>query len=388
MIGHLEPRGDFRRAVLATTGRILRSSSEGASAWHKILVVRPDHLGDLLFLTPALRALRTALPTAVIVGLVGPWGRPVLEHNTCLDRLIEWEFPWFDRRSKRSPLAPYQSLARLAAALRRERFDVVINFRADFWWGALAARLAGIPVRIGYSTPITTPFLTGAIPLEHGRHAAVENLALVESVVGKREEAGLEFPLIAADRARGTGLLRANERGRPIVALQVGAGAPVKVWPLDRLAKVGRMLGAEYDVAIVVVGGPSEVEAAHRVRDAVGDRAIALAGVTTLGELGAVLERCALAIGPDSGPLHLAVAVGTPTLHLFGPADSRRFGPYGDPAWHQVVATPRRCAPCNRLDFAGAEVVAHDCVGDITTEIVLGAARDLLARSLDRPGGT
>src|SRR5205823_2090299 len=132
----------------------------------------------------------------------GPWGKPVLERNTSLDRLLVWDIPWFNRRPKQSAITPYQSLAGLTGVLRREQFDVAINFRADFWWGALAARLAGIPTRIGYDAPITRPFLTHMVLLQHGRHAAVENLALIESLVGNGVAARLEFPLTDVDRER------------------------------------------------------------------------------------------------------------------------------------------------------------------------------------------
>ena len=385
MIGYVVPQLDARRAALALTGKLLGPGRVGPTVWRKILILRPDHLGDLLFLTPALRSLRNAFPTAEIVGLVGPWGRPVLERNSSLDRLLPWDFPWFDRKPKQSPLAPYRSLVGLARTLRREQFDVAIHFRSDFWWGAVATRLAGIPTRIGYDAPISRPFLTHSIPVRPQLHAANQNLTLVQAVVGEGQHAGLEFPLTDPERQRARTLLGQDGWTGRWLALQVGAGAAVKLWPLERLASVGRVLRDEFGLAVVVVGGPTEVEAVRFVCDQVGG-ALGLAGTTTLGELGAVLERCDVAIGPDSGPLHLAVAVGTPTVHLYGPADSRRFGPFGDPRWHRVVLTSRVCAPCNRLDFAGSELIVHDCVADIGTAAVLDAARDVLAQTSRHAG--
>jgi heptosyltransferase-2/heptosyltransferase-3 len=172
---------------------------------------------------------------------------------------------------------------------------------------------------------------------------------------------------------------------RPLVALQVGAGAPVKVWPLDRLAHVGRSLHEKLRATIVVVGGPGEIASVNDVVSAVGAGAIGLAGKTTIGELAAVLERCDLALGPDSGPLHLAVAVGTPTVHLFGPADPKRFGPYGDSTWHVVVQASWSCAPCHRLDFALSELAQHACVAAIGVDEVTRVALHLVERSTGRP---
>jgi heptosyltransferase-2/heptosyltransferase-3 len=385
MIGAIELREDGRRLGLALLGRLLAAPDRGSGPRRRILVVRPDHLGDLLFLTPAVRRLRRAFPGAEIVGLVGPWGRPVLERNPHLDRLITWEFPWFDRQPRHSAFGPYRSLARLARRLRAEQFDLAIQFRADFWWGALAARLGGIPERVGYDVPSVRPFLTSATPLCHGLHAADENLRLVAALDGGPAEPGrLEFPITPAERRRAHDLIGPGPGERPRIAIQVGAGAPVKLWPRERLAEAGRALAERFGAHVVVLGGPTEAEAVGVVAAGIGAAAIGLAGVTTVGELAAVLERCDLALGPDSGPLHLAVAVGTPTLHLFGPADPRRFGPYGDPRRHRVLAAHRPCVPCNRLTFPEADLPRHDCLATIGIDEVVAAASDLLRESKRR----
>lgn len=378
MIGTISPRTDGRRALLHLVGRLLSPLAPTPSARRKLLVVRPDHLGDLLFLTPALRHLRLGFPDAEIVGLVGPWGTPVLEGNRNLDRLIAWNFPWFDRRGRRSTLAAYSSLVALARLLRRERFDLALQFRADFWWGALAVRLAGIPEQIGFDVPSVRPFLSRALPVSHGIHAADEDLRLAEAVAGPGGGGRLEFFASDADRQRAARLLGSAKPGQPLVALQSGAGATVKLWPIERLAEVGRRLRSEFGASIVALGGPGERDQVGALVEQIGPGAIALAGVTSLGELAAVLERCQLALGPDSGPLHLAVAVGTPTIHLFGPADPRRFGPYGDRSRHRVILSPWPCCPCDRLDFPSDEIAAHRCMAEIATEQVLAVAVDLL----------
>lgn len=378
MIGVIEPRSDSRRLMLSLLGNALSRPRQSQSERRKILVVRPDHLGDLLFLTPALRRLRTGLPEAEMVGLVGPWGVPVLQDNPNLDRLISWDFPWFDRKPRRSILGPYISLVRLARLLRAEKFDLALQFRPDFWWGALAVRLAGTVEHVGFDVPIVRPFLTEALPLRHGFHDALENLRLAEKVAGSQQDEPLEFVVTDAHRRRAHDLLGTYADGRLLVALQVGAGAPVKLWPTDRVATVGRALRERHGAAIVVIGGTSERALVDTVVGDIGQPCLGLAGQTSLGELAAVLAHCRLALGPDSGPLHLAVAVGTPTLHLYGPADSGRFGPFGDSRRHRVIRSPRPCAPCGRLDFVGSELARHDCMIDISVEKVLELVTDLL----------
>jgi heptosyltransferase-2/heptosyltransferase-3 len=384
MIGAIQVRDDGRRAALALAGAALAAPARPLTLPRRILVVRPDHLGDLLFLTPAIRRLRVGFPDAHIVGLIGPWGLPVLDRNPNLDGLMSWDFPWFDRKARRSALAPYASLFALARRLRGERFDVAVQFRSDFWWGALAAKVAGIPDQVSYAAPIARHLYSTAYPVVHGRHAADENLALASQLTGVVGPEPLGFPVRDSERARAAELFAGLPASRPIVALQVGAGAKVKLWPPDRLAEVGRQLAGEVGVGIVVIGGPTEIEMAQRVADGVGFGVLNLAGRTNLGELAGVLERCALAIGPDSGPLHLAVAVGTPTIHVFGPADARRFGPYGDPFWHRVVRSERPCAPCNQLSFDEGELSEHSCVREIGAERVLAVAREVLERSIAR----
>ncbi|MFZ1627300.1 MAG: glycosyltransferase family 9 protein, partial [Anaerolineae bacterium] len=96
-------------------------------------------------------------------------------------------------------------------------------------------------------------------------------------------------------------------------------------------------------------------------------------GETSLAQLAALLQRSALVIGLDSGPMHLAAALGVPTIHLYGPVDAASFGPWGDPARHRVITSAWACVPCNRLDFTDADLPLHPCVRAITVEQVLAA---------------
>ena len=129
----------------------------------------------------------------------------------------------------------------------------------------------------------------------------------------------------------------------------------------------------------MVTGGPDEQALAAAVVAAAGDGVVNLAGQTPFGVLAALLAQASLVLGPDSGPLHLAVAVGAPTVHLFGPADPVRFGPWGPPARHRVLVSGWTCAPCGKLDWT--DLPEHGCVRDITPAQVLEAARALMAAS-------
>lgn len=354
---------------------------------HSILIIRPDHLGDLLFLTPALRILRTAYPKAHITALVGPWATPVVAHNPNLDVILTCEFPAFTRKTKGMIFGPYQRLWHEANKLRRGAYDSAVIFRFDHWWGAVLAWLVGIPFRLGYNIAECEPFLTVAVPYAPGRHEVEQNLRLVEALCGTPLDKPVEpcyYPLeyTPADKDReAISQYLAVQRVRddvPLVAIHPGAGAPVKLWDPAKYAVVADALVREYGAQIVIAGGQDELSLAWSVAARMIAPAIVAAGETTIGQLAALFEGCALVIGPDSGPLHLAVAVGTPTVHLYGPVDSNTFGPWGDPTRHIVVRSERACTPCNRLDYTPQELSAHTCVQEITPESVLNAAKRLL----------
>jgi len=164
--------------------------------------------------------------------------------------------------------------------------------------------------------------------------------------------------------------------GRPRVIIHPGSGAAVKLWPEAKWGQVSRQL-ADAGADVFISGGPGEEALTGRVKAQAGTQIIDLGGKTSFGVLAALMQRASLVLGVDSGPLHLAVAVGTPTVHLFGPADALRFGPWGDPARHVVLCSHWRCIPCQKLDWTDLE--AHGCVRDIPVDDVMAAARRLLA---------
>lgn len=354
----------------------------------KVLLIRPDHIGDVLFTTPSLHLLRASLPEARITYLVGTWSREVVEGNPDVDQVLTFPFPGFTRRPKGSPLAPYRALLELAGVLRQQQFDIAVNLRFDFWWGAMLAHLSGIPQRIGYDVPGCRPFLTDSAPHLPRCHQVQRNLRLVSLLTGGWQETSPEgnrcYPLVFSvteeDVRFADDFLRAHGVGPEdtLVDIHPGTGGYVKRWRADGYAAVADQLHRQYGAKIIITGSRGEEELARDIEQRIGTPAVAAVGRTALGQLAALLRRCRLSIGVDSGPLHLAVAMGTPTVHLFGPSDHVAFGPYGDPHRHIVVRSGWLCSPCDKLDFAPEEAVGHDCVRAIETETVLAAAEQAL----------
>jgi ADP-heptose:LPS heptosyltransferase len=373
-------RGRLRRAGLSLAGH-LYARPQARPALQSLLLIRPDHLGDLLFLTPALHVLRRALPAARITLLAGPWGAEAVRHNADLDDVLLLPFPGFERRPKGNAWAPYRLLREQARRLRGASYDTAVVLRFDHWWGAWLAAAAGIPCRIGYDLPDTRPFLTRRVPYQPGRHEVLQNAGLLAALVGGPAEAPgpTRYFVTERDQAHIAGWLAGQGIGADqcIAAIHPGAGAAVKQWPAADWAIIAERL-TQAGLRVVLTGGEGERGLTAAVAAAADVPVIDAAGQTTLGQLAALYRRCALVLGSDSGPLHLAVAVDTPTVHLYGPVPATKFGPWGDPTWHVVLTSPFPCVPCDRLDWPIAALPQHQCMVAIRPEAVWAAAEALL----------
>lgn len=364
----------------------------------RILLLRPDHLGDMLLTTPILAELRSRVPEAHITMMAGPWSSEVVERHPAIDRLVTCPFPGFQRAAQK-PLAPYTLLLRTAEELRREDYDLAINLRPDFWWGAALLYLAGIPRRVGYAIEPGTPFLTQSLPFVEREHATVSNLRLANAGLQALGYESLEepftparYPLVfrpteeerawAGQRLAGAGI----ESATPLVVIHPGTGGEVKLWRAEAWSKVANdlVIGQEFEQAprVVLTGSPHERPLLDEIAAGMSDAPV-LFDQQSVGQLAVLLERADLVLGVDNGPLHLAVAQDRPSLRLFGPTDACIFGPWGDRERHRVIASTWRCPgcpniPCGRLDFSAEELTEHPCVKRISEQEVEEAITSLL----------
>lgn len=377
----MRPRA--RLALLRAVGATYTRSRAGRAP-ESVLLIRPDHLGDALLLTPALHALRQALPAARLTLLLGPWSAAAIAGNPDIDAVETLAFPGFERKAKENPLAPYRLLFDAAERLKG-RFDTAVVLRYDHWWGAWLAAAAGIPRRIGYDWPETRPFLTEAVPYAAGRHEALQNARLLEALAPGIED-GLgpaRYHVSDADRAWAAARLAGWEQARGIesprrIAIHPGAGAAVKQWPVEQWAAVADALHEATGAGMILTGGPGEGELTGGIAARMRAPHLDLAGQTSFEQLAAVYSQCDLVLGSDSGPLHLAVATGAKTVHLYGPVPAAKFGPWGDAARNLVLNSPFSCAPCDRLDWPPAALRLHGCVAAIRPDDVIDAALRLI----------
>jgi heptosyltransferase-2/heptosyltransferase-3 len=367
----------LRLAVLRVAGARHAKRPKVAQP-RNVLLIRPDHLGDVLFLTPGLRAIREAMPGARITLMVGPWSADVVRDNPDADAILTCPFPGFERQPKTSAVAPYRLLADTARRLRQAAFDTAVALRFDHWWGAWLAAEAGIPVRIGYDTPETRPFLTNAVAYSPDRHEVLQNARLLQTLAPDvpADPGPTRYAVSESDREWADAWLgaRSVSMAQPLVAIHPGAGAAVKQWPSERWAAIAGRLITECGAQVLLTGVAAERALVDEVKRSLGRPVLDAAGRTSLGQLAALLARCSLVLGSDSGPLHLAVAIGAPTVHLYGPVDAAKFGPWGEAGRHLVVQTGWPCAPCNRLDWGAGDLAAHGCIPAIGEDQVWRAA--------------
>ena len=322
----------------------------------RVLLLRPDHIGDVLLTAPAVALLRASLPAAHLTYLVGPWSEAAARNGPHVDSLRTLRFPGFTRKPKLNPVAPYLLLARQAARLRREAYELAVIFRPDHWWGALLALAAGIPLRVGSDTPETTPLLTHVHPAQQPEHAAeqalrVARLALEAATIAPIEPARSTIFRVGHDAAAAADDLwrRQSLAQQRVVAIHPSAGAPLKSWPVDRWAALAEaLLGT--GTQVVLVGAPEDGPLLSTILEHMNQRVPIIHG-QSLDVSAAIYQRSRLVVTVDSGAAHLAAAVGTPTVRLYGPAPPASFGPWPPRHDQRVLMTSKlACAPCGDLE--------------------------------------
>jgi len=359
----------------------------------RILVLRLERIGDLMMSLPALHVLRQAAPHAQIDLVTGSWNEPLARLITGVDRVETLDARWLSRGAGGLGMA---ALARRAWRWRRRHYDVAINLEGDIRSNLLLA-LAGSRWTAGFDMAGGGPVLDEAVAFVAADHTTSNAVALVATALGEalpsrgtrigtaREAAaalplaGLRLPPEA--RARAAQLLHLDAHTTlPLVGIQTGAGRLVKQWPSDRLAEVAARLSTECRATIVLTGSQEDRGAADLITSALPASAavIDLVGTDDLVTLAAVLERLSLLITPDTGPMHMAAALGTPVVAIFGPSSPDRWGPLATHA--RILRVELPCSPCNRIRRPPDRCVGHtpDCLASIRVEEVYAAAAELL----------
>ena len=334
------------------------------SDMRNILVLDLNHIGDVLFTTPAIRAIRDRYPSSRIVGVVSSGVADALRHNPNIDRLI--------LRRTRSLL----ETLRIGLGLRSERFDMSFCFSFSSFRLAAIGRLAGAKERIGFNTPQVRSFLTRVVPNEGGKHQAESYLDLVRATGHVTSDYPMEL-FVSDEDSRFADEFLADAGcapGQPLVGVNPGGTVRVNQWFPDRFAALSDRLQQD-GARVVIFGGRSEKYLAQKIANAMRTAPILAAGKTRIGQSAGLISRCKAFVSGDTGPLHMAVSLRIPTVAIFGPADPERTGPYmsrGVILWERLS-----CAPCWRKPTC----VFRECLDLITVETVYEATQRAMSEA-------
>jgi lipopolysaccharide heptosyltransferase I len=336
-----------------------------------ILIVRLGSIGDIVHTLPALAALRRRFPEAHIDWLVESRSKEILLENPCLDELLEVDtLAW--RRRLYSPRT-WSEIGRRLRALRARTYDVVFDFQGLLKSGTLSG-LARSSKRVGFARTHLRESLASVFtqeqlsPPDQIAHVIDRNLYLLRAV--GIETADRAFPIAVPEKLRARAGQELSSRGMTdYVALNPGGGWPTKRWSPERYGKLAAEIRQEWRLPSLVLWGPGEKELAEEVV-ASSNGTAQLAPPTELREMIPYLERARLFVGGDTGPLHIASALGVPVAGLFGPTDPARNGPFGE--GDRVVWKSVPCSPCYKRRCPGFDTV---CLRAMSIPEVLEAVR-------------
>ncbi len=322
----------------------------------EVVVVRALRLGDLLCAVPALRSLRAALPYARITLIGLPLAAEFVRRCAYVDQPV-------DPRRTVEFLAHWQA----------EGIDLAIQMHGSGVFSNPFTRLLGARYTVGFTREGETDLgLDFAIPYPSSGRELHRLLALTRALGAPDLGDYTELTVLESDRHD----LRANaalcgllDDGRPLAGLHPGAKVPTRRWMPERFAAVGDWLAGTYAAAVIITGGADEWESCERVRSLMRAPAHNVAGQTHLGSLAALLERLTLFVTNDSGPAHLAAALGTPSVTIFGAAQVEDWAAV-DTARHRALSIPVPCRPCYLAECPiGYRCLAGIGVDDVKREI-------------------
>jgi len=353
------------------------------TAVRRLLAVRLDNLGDVLMATPAIAALRAGLPGAHLTLLASPAGAAAAAHLDDVDDAIVFRAPWVRHEDGASDALGADEAA-LIERLRAERFDAAVVFTSctqSALPAALLCRLAGIPLRLAHSREnpyaLLTDWVAESDVVGDGmRHEVARQLDLVGSIgFAAGEDTRLRFAVRAADRRAVAARLAAAGAGdaRPWIVVHPGASAPSRRYPAARFGSAADAIAHASGARVVFSGGADEAPLIEEARRAMRHGSLSLAGALSLGELAALIEGADLLLANNSGPAHLAAALGTPVVDLYALTN-----PQHTP-WRVPARVLNRDVPCRHCLKSRCPEGHHACLLGVPAEAVAAAGIELLA---------
>ena len=351
----------------------------------RILVLRLERIGDLLMTLGALQSLRATWPQARIRLVVGSWNADIARQLPWVDSVEALDAPWLARED--APATP-AALLRRAQRWKRERFDLAMNLEGDIRSNILMA-LSGAPLRVGFAMAGGGSLLTDVVSYDPRAHTDENTRRVVRAAAARLGTAAVEpppswprFSLPPASVERADRLL--GEDGTRAACLRIGlhagGGRAIKQWYPARFGQAAGRIAQAVGAAIVLTGTDQDRPLVDEARAAIpsGIEVVDLSGPLDLLTLAAVLSRLSLYVTGDTGPMHLAAAMGVPVVGIFGISDPARYSPLV--AHRRIVRIDLPCSPCNRVRLPPERCRGHvpDCLEGIGADMVARAGLDLL----------
>jgi len=363
------------------------SGKNAAALNKKILIINPFGIGDVLFTTPVIRALKEVYPDSII----GYWSnlrvRPLIESNLYVNKVFALSRGDIKKLYEESFFKGFLSSLKLVLGLKKERFNICLDFSLDHRY-SLLAKIVGIKRRIGFNYKNRGRFLTDKIDISgyNDKHAVEYYLDLLKflNITPKQKDLELNVPESSQAKLelifKRSGVLRADL----LIGIAPGAGgswgkdASYKHWPALKFAQVADRLVDNFKAKVILFGDESENPIADVIANAMRNKPVDLVGKISLELLPAAIKKCGLFISNDGGPMHMAVALGVKTVSVFGPVDEVVYGPYPDRRNHAVLIWNGACRPCYKNFRVPVCERDKECLKAISVEEVYKVAERLL----------
>ncbi|MCD5391064.1 lipopolysaccharide heptosyltransferase II [candidate division NPL-UPA2 bacterium] len=332
----------------------------------RILIVKLGSIGDVVHTLPTLNALREKFPGMHIAWLVEPKAKDILTGHPALDEVIVFE-------RTRSATKTIASFFKVIRKLRRNRYDAVLELQGSLK-GALLAWLSGSPVRLGFKAGssrvewVSTIFSNVKVTEGSASHILERNLNFAKRLGAGNDEICFNINIGEQESKYIESFLKSNGiEGKRIIILHPGVTWSTKRWPSERYSELADRIKSDFeDVDVVLTYGPGEKLLVKEVCRLSKSSPI-ISCPTTLGQLIALLAKCQTMVSSDTGPLHIAAALGKRVIGLYGPIDSTRNGPYGDGNF--VVKKDLACLPCWRKKCKSLSCMKGIAVSEVLEKV-------------------
>lgn len=353
----------------------------------KFLIINPFGIGDVLFTTPVIRAIKEAFADSFIGYWCNERVQAILKDDPNIDKIFPISRGDIKKIYDNSKWQGIKKSFWLYRQLRKDKFDVSLDFSLDHRYGWIS-QAAGIKKRIGFNYKNRGIFLNHKINLSgyQAKHAVEYYLELLKFLSIKVKVENLYLCVNEKSRIKAKAIFKhAGISGSDLViGIAPGAGgswgkdAGLKHWPALRFAQLAERLSAELGARIIVLGDETERPLADVIVNSIKIKPIDLVGKTTLEEFAAIINNLSLLVTNDGGPLHMAVALGVKTVSIFGPVDDKVYGPFPLSDQHIVIKKSLPCRPCYYNFKMPVCEQDRECLKTISVDEVFGVVKNIL----------